>query len=176
MPDYYLAPSLAQLRDELNAAFPRRDKASDGWVGDTSHAARASDHNPDYAAGGIVRAIDVDSNGAAGAETELVDQLLAAAIGDDRVWYVIWNRRIYSRTHDWLSLPYAGAPHDHHVHVSIRHTPSAATDTSRWLNREEEDMFTDDDRKLLRDVRAEQLRGNRAIGLLLRKIIKAIKR
>src|SRR5690606_29069239 len=57
---YYLAPSLVKLRDLINQNWPNRDKSSDGWIGDPSHQARKSDHNPDYSAGGVVRAIDVD--------------------------------------------------------------------------------------------------------------------
>ena len=125
---YHLAPSLVALFHEVNARWPARDHESDGWIGDASHAARASDHNPDYLHGGVVRAIDVDKDGIN------VDQLLAAVVRDERVWYVIWNRRICSRTHAWQWLPYNGAnAHEHHVHISIRHERSAETDTGRWF-------------------------------------------
>lgn len=43
---WYLAPSLAQLRAEVNARWPKRSKASDGTIGDRAHSARTSDHNP----------------------------------------------------------------------------------------------------------------------------------
>lgn len=128
MSDFYLAPSLVKLRDEINRKWPKRDKASDGWVGDTSHQARVSDHNPDWAAGGVVRAIDVDIDG--------IDRLalLRTVIGDPRVWYVISNRIIYSRTYGWAARSYTGSnPHDKHVHISIMHTRAAENDASTWF-------------------------------------------
>lgn len=144
MPDYFLAPALGDdgLRGEVNAKFPHRDKASDGWIGDASHAARVSDHNPCWSCGGrshgIVRAIDIDSNGAPGEVTDLVRAVLKATIGDPRVWYVISNRVIYSRTVDWGPRVYTGSnPHDHHVHVSLNGANGVAGDpgnfdTSTW--------------------------------------------
>ena len=47
-----LAPALVQLRQELNARWPGRSKASDGTIGDAAHKARVSEHNPD--ADGVV--------------------------------------------------------------------------------------------------------------------------
>lgn len=142
---YYLAPSLVALRDEVNARWPNRDKGSDGWIGDTSHSARASDHNPDWDFGGVVRAIDIDKDGID------VQAVLDATIGDPRVWYVIFNRRIYSRTYGWTSRAYTGAnPHDKHIHVSIAHTRAAETDRSPWLTAApQEDEMTPEDRKWL---------------------------
>lgn len=134
MSSYYLAPSLVALREEIDKAFPNRDRSSDGWIGDTSHAARASDHNPDWSCGGVVRAIDVDANGADGETTALVQAVLKATIGDPRVWYVIWNGHIYSRTYGWVARVYTGSNrHDHHVHISIMHTRAAETGTAPWL-------------------------------------------
>jgi hypothetical protein len=53
-----LSKAAEQLRSEINTKYPKRDKRSDGWVGDTSHKRRKSDHNPDK--NGWVRAIDID--------------------------------------------------------------------------------------------------------------------
>lgn len=132
------APSLLRLRDEVNKKYPKRDKASDGIIGDPAHSARVSDHNPcDYCTGkqhDVVHAMDVDSNGAPGVRTPLVEDVLRATIGDDRVWYVIWNGKIYSRTYGWAPRVYTGANrHDHHVHVSLRYTDAAVTSTGSWL-------------------------------------------
>ena len=101
---YYLAPSLAALRSEVDARWPNRDKASDGWIGDPAHSARVSDHNPDWSSTppGVVRALDIDIDGID------VRRLLTELVGDPRVWYVIYDRKIYSRTHDWAALAYTG--------------------------------------------------------------------
>lgn len=122
---HHLAPSLVTLRSEVNAAWPRRDRGSDGWIGDIAHGARASDHNPDYSAGGVVRAIDIDKDGID------VDRLLRAVINDARTAYIIWNRRIWTRGAGWAA--YKGANgHTAHVHVSIRHGRGAETSSERW--------------------------------------------
>ena len=121
-----LAPSLMALRDEINQKWPRRDQGSDGWIGDHSHSSRVSDHNPDQ--DGIVHAIDVDKDGLD------VDQLLETVIGDRRVWYVIFNRRIYSRTHGWTARTYTGTNgHEGHIHISIRYGSEWENDTARWF-------------------------------------------
>ncbi len=132
----FVAPSLATLRRELNARWPNRDRRSDGAVGDTAHAARVSDHNPDWTArgqrAGIVRAIDVDKDGIS------VPDLLVATIGDRRVEYVIWDRRIWRRKTGWENERYldvnpaASNLHTEHVHISGRHTETAEFDTSEW--------------------------------------------
>ena len=48
------------LRDQVNRRWPKRDKRSDGWIGDAAHSQRASFHNPDKR--GLVFAIDIDEN------------------------------------------------------------------------------------------------------------------
>src|SRR5690625_1007649 len=123
---YYLAASLTKLRDEVNALWPNRSKVSDGWIGDTSHQARKSDHNPDYGSGGVVRAIDITKSGIN------VDLLLKHTTNDSRVAYVIYNHRIYQHSTGWK--PYYGSnPHTQHVHVSIAHTRAAERDLKTWI-------------------------------------------
>lgn len=135
MAHYYLVPSLVALRDEINARYPRRDKSSDGWIGDTSHAARKSSHNPDYAHGGAVRAIDIDVDDR-DPNRHLGQQVLDATIGDPRVWYVIHKGKIWSRTYGWKPRRYTGNPHTGHVHVSVNENARQWKDTSRWLDPE----------------------------------------
>jgi len=122
---YYLAPSLAQLRAQIDARWPDRSKSSDGWIGDASHSARKSDHNPDYADGGVVRAIDVTSSGID------ADALIAAVINDPRTNYVI-HKGIIRGAEQFKPRKYTGSnPHNHHVHISIKHT-RAAEDAGSW--------------------------------------------
>ena len=124
---YYLAASLNKLRDEVNALWPNRSRVSDGWIGDTSHQARKSDHNPDYGSGGVVRAIDITKSGIN------VDLLLKHTTNDSRVAYVIYNHRIYQHSTGWK--PYYGSnPHTQHVHVSIAHTRTAERDLKTWIS------------------------------------------
>lgn len=124
---YYLAASLKKLRDEVNRLWPSRSKISDGWIGDTSHQARKSDHNPDYSSGGVVRALDITARGID------VNRLLKHTTNDSRVAYVIHNRRIYTHARGWYR--YTGSnPHTTHVHVSIAHTRTAERDLKTWIS------------------------------------------
>lgn len=142
MPTPRLAPSLVVLRDEVNALFPRRDKASDGWLGDTAHQARPSSHNPN--AQGIVRGLDVDVDDN-DPTRDLRQLVVAAAIADERTWYVISNGVIYSRTHNFAARTYTGAnSHFKHVHISLLEEPAAWNDTQPWLTKED-DMLTPDE-------------------------------
>jgi len=134
---YYLIPALAKLRSEVNARFPNRDKSSDGWIGDTSHAARKSSHNPDWEHGGAVRAIDIDVDDR-DPNRDLRLQVIEAAKGDPRVWYIISNGIIWSRTYGWKARRYTGAnPHTKHVHISAVEDQRQWTNTSTWLDPEQ---------------------------------------
>ena len=122
---WHLAPSLAQLRREINARWPNRDKSTDGSVGDLSHAARASDHNPNSRRS--VNAIDIDEDG--------IDAwgLVDLAITDPRVNYVIYERKIWQRKHGFKPRPYSGInAHTKHIHVSIIQSVAAERNTAPW--------------------------------------------
>ena len=122
---WHLAPSLAQLRREINARWPGRDKSTDGTIGDAAHSSRASDHNPN--ARRSVNAIDIDEDG--------IDAwgLVDLAITDPRVNYVIYERKIWQRKHGFKPRPYSGInAHTKHVHVSIIQSVAAEQNTAPW--------------------------------------------
>lgn len=122
---WYLSPSLAVLRAEVDAAHPGRDRRSDGTIGDAAHSARESDHNPNDH--GAVCALDVDRDG--------IDpwRLVAVAILDPRTNYVIFDETIWSRSRQWRPRRYTGPnPHTGHVHISILQAKWAEDDKSPW--------------------------------------------
>jgi hypothetical protein len=127
-----------QLREQFDDTFPDRDRRSDGWVGDTRHSARPSDHNPDWknAVDGLayVRAIDVDRDVHKGGKPDLMpdiaDQIrLYAKSGKGNIAYVIFNGRIASSRMGWRWRKYKGInPHNHHCHISF--TKKGDTDST----------------------------------------------
>jgi hypothetical protein len=109
-----------QLREQIDDAFPDRNRTSDGWIGDTRHAARKSDHNPD--ASGIVRAVDIDADlrSHASEAFDLADQLRILARSDKRIAYIIFNKKIASWRGNFKWRPYKGInPHTKHIHCSF---------------------------------------------------------
>jgi len=112
-----------QLREQFDDCYPDRDRTSDGWIGDTRHQARPSDHNPD--AEGIVRAIDIDRDLSGKAKPDLMpdlaDQLrLCGKRGDKRISYIIFDGRIASSKKAWAWRTYTGInKHNHHCHISF---------------------------------------------------------
>jgi hypothetical protein len=128
----WLSKSAETLRNQINAAFPDRDKRSDGWIGDARHSASKSDHNPALPSG-VVRAIDVDSDlgGAANNAQYLANQLRALAKTDKRISYIIFNHKIASRISLWNWRKYRGSnPHTSHVHISF--TPLGDNDKRKF--------------------------------------------
>ena len=122
MPKPKLSNAAEQLRSEINAKYPNRDKRSDGWIGDTAHNARKSDHNPDKQ--GWVRAIDIDSDLIKGSNKEswlLAEQIKTIALkGDKRLSYIIHQHRIASPIKNWAWRVYKGSnPHVSHIHISF---------------------------------------------------------
>lgn len=137
MSDFFLAQSLVGFRASINAAFPKRDISSDGWIGDASHAARVSEHNPCWTCTGdqygIVRAIDVDIDDNDPGR-DIRTEVIASCIWHPAVWYVISNGKIYSRTVGFEARAYNGPNgHFHHVHVSINKTHASAFDKTLLL-------------------------------------------
>lgn len=146
MASWTLVPSLASLRAEFNALAPGRDKASDGSIGDTSHGASSSDHNPDETGNtpsedadsiNEVHAIDVDEDLRRGGWTmNRAVQIIVTRHRnglDNRLQNVIYNERIWSRSWGWTARAYTGPnPHDKHAHFGARYTTAQESDTRPW--------------------------------------------
>ncbi|MDL5055908.1 LysM peptidoglycan-binding domain-containing protein [Geitlerinema calcuttense] len=140
---YRIAKSLGTLRSQVNAAYPNRDKASDGWIGDAAHAKNTSDHNPwikikeNSKTVGIVTALDIDKDLSA---TEKVGRIVDALVlhKDKRIKYIIWNSRIISSYAAngyaaWVWRPYSGKnKHTEHVHISVKAEQQFFDDASDW--------------------------------------------
>ena len=112
-----------KLRDQIDFWFQDRRTSADGWLGDSRHAARKSDHNPDEF--GWVRAIDIDArlDSSDSLAPYLADQIRVAAKSDPRISYVIYNGRICSKILNWKWRTYKGInPHKHHIHISFTKT------------------------------------------------------
>ncbi|HZX39512.1 MAG TPA: hypothetical protein VFF37_14485 [Streptomyces sp.] len=146
MASWILVPCLVSLRDEFNRLAPDRDKASDGSIGDTSHGASSSDHNPDETGNtpsedaddrNEVHAIDTDEDlRRAGWTMNRAVQIIVTrhrAGADDRLQNVIYNRRIWSRSWGWTARAYTGSnAHTEHAHFSARYTTAQENDTRPW--------------------------------------------
>lgn len=112
-----LARSLEQLRNQVNAAHPNRNKASDGAIGDTAHAASASDHNPNGA--GVVCALDITHSPETGFDVHAMAENIRKNRHTD-LKYIISNSRICGPWTGWQWQPYFGSnPHSKHVHFSV---------------------------------------------------------
>ena len=118
-----------QLRNQVNKRFPTRDKASDGWIGDSAHSARLSDHNPDSK--GVVYALDLDENMGLGIfrngrsarrlANELVEYARSGKPGADRIKYVVYENRLASGSYraSWWKWRPGSWGHEQHIHVSF---------------------------------------------------------
>jgi len=122
-----LSKAAIQLREQFDDTYADRDRSSDGWIGDTRHAARPSDHNPD--AQGWVRAIDIDRDLSGKAKPDLmpdlVDQirLLCKSGLEKRISYIIFDGFIYSSKFRFIKRKYTGAnKHTKHAHFSFKKT------------------------------------------------------
>lgn len=114
-----LSKALIQLREQFDDCYPERDRQSDGWLGDTRHSTRKSDHNPD--ADGWVRALDIDADLKAGKDEmhQVVEQIRKK--GRKRLAYIIYDGKICSKKSAWRWVTYKGInPHRTHAHFSAK--------------------------------------------------------
>jgi hypothetical protein len=121
------------LRDQVNKKWPSRDKASDGWIGDSAHAARegwgtngkGSYHNQDPR--GIVHAIDLDEDFLGKGKGEKVAKEFAEQLatycreGKDggRIAHIVYEDQVASATANNWHFRGSGYSHFQHVHISF---------------------------------------------------------
>jgi hypothetical protein len=131
----YVALSIVKIFNQLNAAYPGRNKGSDGTWGDEQHRVDnpGSDHFPN--ALGQVTAGDITEDPAHGVN---IDQLSDALVGsrDPRIKYIICRGLILDTrqgNHPWQWMPYYGKDqHMGHLHLSVLGGP-IADNLSPWV-------------------------------------------
>lgn len=173
MSDWVLVPCLVTLRGEFNAVAPARDKGADGSIGDHEHTS-SSDHAPDEDSDVLrgrdadrineVHALDIDSSGPWPGGSAWFDRAVLAIVDrhrrgdDDRLQYVIWNRKIANRAIDnwrWRNYTSTTDPHTNHAHFSARYLTATEQDTSPWGVYQEDDMELSDKIKLTAGAKTE---------------------
>ena len=132
---WFLNPSLTRFRNEVNARWPHRDKASDGTIADAAHEATSSDHNDDP--DGSVDAWDMDNNIVPGnnamSDAIIYGVLIPAFQRHPAARYWIYQRKIAHRFEDnWAVKPYYGSSaHIEHVHWNSNQ--ATENNISQWL-------------------------------------------
>lgn len=180
MASWILVPCLVTLRAEFNELAPKRDKASDGSIGDTAHAGSSSDHNPDETGStpyedadnrNEVHAIDVDHNlRKSGWDMNRCLKIIITRHRqglDNRLQNVIYNRTIWSRSWGWTARSYTGSnAHTEHAHFSARYTTAQENDTRPWGLVEEVDdvAFADEKIKVTATTGKELFNPDRKAG------------
>ena len=122
--NWYVDEGLATLITEWKRVHP---EAVVYTIGDASHAARDSEHNPEKAGplpGQDAGEVDAaDFMGGHGVTDRDLDELFAGLVRnrDKRLLYVIHDRVIVSSVvQPWVRRPYKGTdPHTDHVHLSV---------------------------------------------------------
>jgi hypothetical protein len=118
-------PAAVALLRQASAIAPKRMKASDGLLPSAAHLKISpnSDHNTGLA-------VDLTHDPKNGIDCAEIFEKLKE---DERVSYLIFNKKIWSRKHAKSgNRPYSGSnPHTKHLHVSIH--PHMADDTSPWF-------------------------------------------
>lgn len=167
-----LARSLMALRAQVNAAWPNRNKAADGTIGDAAHSTRASDHNPD--SNDVVAAIDITDDDSVGADMAKVSENLRKS-KDPRIKYVIHGGRYFSPKTGWQWRTYTGInAHKQHMHVSVQSYnydqtydwqigPEAGDDDMPQFNEEEEKTL----KEIAAAIKREGSNGD-AVGIMIK--------
>lgn len=117
-----VAMSLQVLRTQVNQAYPKRSKASDGTIGDAAHSKTRSDHNPNGR--GVVCALDLTHDPANGFDAHALAELQRTN-PHPQLKYIVSKGRIASRKHGWRWRDSSG--HFSHVHFSVGVGPDGSS-------------------------------------------------
>lgn len=150
MGSWVLVPALESLRAEINTIAPNRSKTSDGTVGDSAHAGRSSDHNPDETGAtpdedsdskNEVHGLDVDKDLNLPGVTmqDVVDTIVGRCRRDNsdpaneaRLKYVIFDGYWWEAP-DWERELYTGSnSHTEHAHFSAEYDSQYSESTAPW--------------------------------------------
>lgn len=138
-------PALRALDDEITSVAPKRTLPT-WFLGDAAHRRESSGHNPDDTPGVTAELSDSDSTpeiragdfrlplNAAFTPEQLVQLLVKLCRSGQITWiyYIIYNRRIWSSSHGWTTRAYTGSnPHDKHIHVSGKSDSASEKSTKR---------------------------------------------
>lgn len=153
MVDWYLNTALTGFRNAVNAAYPYRDKGSDGTIGDSAHSSRTSDHNADPDGSVDAWDMDVEVNGRGKPAKADVEALKAVFEAHPSSAYWIHNDQISFRSEGWKrrSYSYAGPDrnrHTQHVHWNTRSSHEGSTAPWIIITPEDEMLTPLQDQKL----------------------------
>jgi hypothetical protein len=145
MVDWVLTAGLQNLRSQVNARWSKRDKTSDGTIGDAAHTTHLSGHNPDDSpydnaewdsdpdTTPEVRAWDMDTDlGEPGANAQMVvDHIRRLPDVGTVLRYMIYNGKMYHVRDGFAPTAYTGpSPHTEHVHFSGAWSQASDNNTS----------------------------------------------
>lgn len=151
MASWRLNGSLTRFRAAVDAAYPNRDRTTDGTIGDPAHQLTDSDHNPDP--DGTVDAWDMDRDllPTVAASLAAIEVLKRVFQAHPAARYWIHNDQIAHRRDGWVRRAYKPTDPDRNRHIKHVHwnTNEATEDsTAPWIIPGGDDMTPDESKKL----------------------------